>query len=141
MSKLYIACIADATASRLLPPRQRARLQAALRAALPELNRRYRRARSRRPVLPRGARRDGPRQAAAARVRVRRLPSALRRRARAPHELLLGAVLELDPPAAARRHAAAPRFARYRRRAAPRGPQRDLPPRPPHGLASRGGGG
>ena len=44
MSKLYIACIADATASRLLPPRQRARLQAALRAALPELNRRYRRA-------------------------------------------------------------------------------------------------
>src|SRR6266571_2972468 len=44
MSTLYVACIADATASRLLPPRARSRLQAAIRAALPELNRRYRHA-------------------------------------------------------------------------------------------------
>ena len=43
-SKVYVAAIADATASRLLPPARRARLQAELRAALPELNRRYRRA-------------------------------------------------------------------------------------------------
>ncbi len=42
MSKIYIACIADATGSRLLAPRLRTRLQADLRAALPELNRRYR---------------------------------------------------------------------------------------------------
>src|SRR5207247_1173943 len=43
-SKVYVAAIADATASRLLPPARRARLQAELRAALPDLNRRYRRA-------------------------------------------------------------------------------------------------
>src|SRR5690349_19642799 len=43
-SPIYVAAIADATASRLLPPARRARLQADLRAALPELNRRYRRA-------------------------------------------------------------------------------------------------
>src|SRR5438128_12564490 len=43
-SQVYVAAIADATASRLLPPARRARLQAELRAALPELNRRYRRA-------------------------------------------------------------------------------------------------
>src|SRR5260370_26377285 len=42
MSKTYIALIADATASRRLPPRGRARLQAEARAALGELNRRYR---------------------------------------------------------------------------------------------------
>jgi hypothetical protein len=41
---IYVAAIADATASRLLPPTRRARLQAELRTALPELNRRYRRA-------------------------------------------------------------------------------------------------
>jgi hypothetical protein len=44
MSKVYVALIADAAASRLLPPARRARLQADVRAALPELNRRYRRA-------------------------------------------------------------------------------------------------
>src|SRR3989442_1528571 len=43
-SQVYVAAIADATASRLLPPARRARLQAELRAALPDLNRRYRRA-------------------------------------------------------------------------------------------------
>src|SRR2546427_12364296 len=43
-SKVYVAAIADATASRLLPPARRARPQAELRAALPDLNRRYRRA-------------------------------------------------------------------------------------------------
>src|SRR5258708_36592108 len=42
VSKTYIALIADATASRRLPPRGRARLQAEARAALGELNRRYR---------------------------------------------------------------------------------------------------
>jgi SatD family protein len=44
MSTRYIALLADASASRLLPPARRARLQADLRAVLPELNRRYRRA-------------------------------------------------------------------------------------------------
>jgi hypothetical protein len=42
MSKPYIALIADAAASRLLPAARRARLQADARAALSELNRRYR---------------------------------------------------------------------------------------------------
>src|SRR5215470_17198567 len=41
-SRVYVALIADATASRLLPPAQRARLQAALRGSLAEFNRRYR---------------------------------------------------------------------------------------------------
>src|SRR5256885_4025024 len=41
MSKRYIALIADATASRLLPPARRARLQADARAAVQQLNRRY----------------------------------------------------------------------------------------------------
>src|SRR5213076_3252915 len=41
MSKRYIALIADATASRLLPPARRARLQADARAAALELNRGY----------------------------------------------------------------------------------------------------
>ena len=44
MSNVYIALIADATASRQLPPARRARLQADARAAVLELNRRYRRA-------------------------------------------------------------------------------------------------
>src|SRR3989304_4207698 len=44
MSKAYIALIADATASRELAPERRARLQRALRAALPDLNRRWRKA-------------------------------------------------------------------------------------------------
>src|SRR2546428_5467621 len=43
-SRAYAAALADAPAFRLLPPARRARLQAELRAALPELNRRYRRA-------------------------------------------------------------------------------------------------
>src|SRR5260370_29839116 len=42
MSKSYIALIAAATASGRLPPRGRPRLQADARAALGELNRRYR---------------------------------------------------------------------------------------------------
>src|SRR5256714_10559669 len=41
MSKRYVALIADATASRLLPPPRRARLQADARAAAQQLNRRY----------------------------------------------------------------------------------------------------
>src|SRR5260370_10377872 len=44
MSKTYIALIADAAASRALPPPQRARLQRELRAALADFNRRWRRA-------------------------------------------------------------------------------------------------
>src|SRR6266702_8460304 len=44
MAIQYVALIADAIASRLLPPARRARLQAGVRAALPGLNRRYRRA-------------------------------------------------------------------------------------------------
>src|SRR5256714_808771 len=44
MSKRYLALIADATASRLLPPARRARLQADARAAVQQLNRRYARA-------------------------------------------------------------------------------------------------
>lgn len=41
MSKLYVALIADAIASRALAPATRARLQADVRAAMKELNRRY----------------------------------------------------------------------------------------------------
>src|SRR2546423_1746499 len=41
MSKRYVALIADATASRLLPPARRARLQADARTAAQQLNRRY----------------------------------------------------------------------------------------------------
>jgi hypothetical protein len=43
MSKAYVALIADAVASRRLPPPARARLQARLRAALPAYARRWRR--------------------------------------------------------------------------------------------------
>ena len=42
MTKTYVALIADAVQSRVLPPARRARLQADLRASLGELNRRYR---------------------------------------------------------------------------------------------------
>src|SRR5256886_16536472 len=41
MSRRYAALIAAATASRLLPPARRARLQADARAAAQQLNRRY----------------------------------------------------------------------------------------------------
>src|SRR4029077_5344692 len=41
MSTRYVALIADATASRLLPPARRARLQQDARAAAQQLNRRY----------------------------------------------------------------------------------------------------
>ncbi len=41
MSTRYVALIADATASRLLPPARRARLQADARTAAQQLNRRY----------------------------------------------------------------------------------------------------
>src|SRR2546427_3277426 len=44
MSKTYIALIADAIASRELPPAARARLQADARTAVKDLNQRYRRA-------------------------------------------------------------------------------------------------
>jgi SatD family (SatD) len=44
MSKRYVALIADAVASRTLAPARRARLQADLRAALGDFNRRYRHA-------------------------------------------------------------------------------------------------
>ena len=43
MSKTYVALIADAIASRELPPAARARLQADARAAAKDLNQRYRR--------------------------------------------------------------------------------------------------
>src|SRR5213592_3438150 len=43
MSKTYIALIADAIASRELPPAARARLQADARTAVKHLNQRYRR--------------------------------------------------------------------------------------------------
>src|SRR5690242_12858231 len=43
MSKAYVAVIADAVRSRSLLPGRRARLQAALRTALGDLNRRYHR--------------------------------------------------------------------------------------------------
>src|SRR2546422_4236018 len=43
MSKSYVALIADAIASRELPPAARARLQADARAAAKDLNQRYRR--------------------------------------------------------------------------------------------------
>src|SRR5438309_11620823 len=43
MSKSYVALIADAVASRDLPPAGRARLQADARAAVKHLNQRYRR--------------------------------------------------------------------------------------------------
>jgi SatD family (SatD) len=42
--RTYVALIADATASRALPPPRRARLQADVRAAVKELNRRFARA-------------------------------------------------------------------------------------------------
>ena len=42
MTTLYIACIADAAGSRTLPGPERARLQRALSAALPDWNRRWR---------------------------------------------------------------------------------------------------
>lgn len=41
MSRLYVALIADAVASRALPPAARARLQADVRAAIKQLNQRY----------------------------------------------------------------------------------------------------
>src|ERR1051325_1089152 len=43
MSRVYVALIADAVHSRALPAARRARLQSALRAALKDLNTRYRR--------------------------------------------------------------------------------------------------
>src|SRR2546427_12133732 len=43
MSKTYVALIADAIASRELPPAARARLQADARTAANDLNQRYRR--------------------------------------------------------------------------------------------------
>src|SRR5438046_9272197 len=42
MSTTYLALIGDAVASRALPPPRRARLQRALRGAIPEFNRRWR---------------------------------------------------------------------------------------------------
>src|SRR5207244_7030194 len=42
MSTTYIALIGDAAASRTLPPPRRARLQHALRSAIPQFNRRWR---------------------------------------------------------------------------------------------------
>src|SRR6266700_49149 len=126
MSKSYVAFIADAIASRELSPATRARLQADARAAVKDLNQRYRRVlaarfavtlgdelqcllptpqpvwdlahdlRDGRPLLSRSPGRDGPRQASAPGVRVRRLRS----RARPARQLLLRAVLELDPPPA-----------------------------------------
>src|SRR2546430_1881258 len=87
-----------------------------------------------RPVLSRSPGRDGPRQATAPGVRVRRLRS----RARAARQLLLRALLELDPPPAPYRHPAAAGRPGGRGGPARRRSQRDLPPRPPHGLAPRG---
>src|SRR5439155_477479 len=103
MSKTYIALIADAIASRELPPAARARLQADARTAVKYLNQRYRR------VL-------------AARFAV-----------------TLGDELQcLLPAPAAHRYPAAGGRPGGRRGPARRRSQRDLPPRPAHGLAPRG---
>ncbi|HEX4574350.1 MAG TPA: SatD family protein [Gemmatimonadales bacterium] len=59
MTTRYVALIADATASRLLSARRRARLQADVRAGLPDLNRRYRRALAARFALTRGDELEG----------------------------------------------------------------------------------
>src|SRR2546422_1011329 len=101
MSKIYIALIADAIASRELPPAARARLQADARTAVKDLNQRYRR------VL-------------------------------AARWLLFRAVLDRAPGPAAPRPPAAGGRPGGRRGPAGRRSQRDLPPRPPHGLAPRG---
>src|SRR2546422_1054279 len=105
MSKSYIALIADAIASRELPAATRARLQADARAAVKDLNRRYR------GVL-------------AARFAV-----------------TLGDELQCllpTPQPGAPRHPAPAGRPGGRRSPARRRSQRDLPPRPPHGLAPRG---
>src|SRR6267378_386249 len=54
MSKNYVALIADAIASRDLPPTSPARLQADARAAVKALNQRYRRVLAARFAVPRG---------------------------------------------------------------------------------------
>src|SRR5256885_6802313 len=54
MSKSYVALIADAIASRHLPPASRARLQADVRAAVKHLNQRYRRVLAARFAVPLG---------------------------------------------------------------------------------------
>src|SRR2546422_1049352 len=56
----------------------------------------------------------------------------------AARNLLPGVVRELDPPPAAHRHPAPAGSPGGRRSPARRRSQRDLPPRPPHGLAPRG---
>src|SRR5437773_2173198 len=115
------------------PPPHR-RLGRGLRPGLDHHAPRAHRPRDGRPLLSRSPGRDGPRQAAAPGVRVRRL----RPRARAARQLLLRVVLELDPPPAAYRHPAAAGRPSGRRGPARRRSQRDFPPRPPHGLAPRG---
>src|SRR5438105_688007 len=94
MSKTYVALIADAIASRELPPAARARLQADARTAVKDLNQRYRR--------------------------------------------VLAARFAVTPGAEPHRHPAAGGRPGGRRGPAGRRSQRDLPPRPPHGLAPRG---
>src|SRR5207245_1397664 len=90
--------------------------------------------RDRRPLLSRSPGRDGSRQARASGVRVRRLHVG----ARAARQLLLRAVLELHPAPASHRHPAAGGRPGGRRGPAGRRSQRDLPPRPPQGLAPGG---
>src|SRR5207249_3401531 len=115
MAKSYIALIADAIASRDLAPTARARLQADARAAVKDLNHRYRR------VL-------------AARFAIT-LGDELQCLLATPQPLW---DLAHDPPAAPHRHPAAAGRPGGRGGPARRRSQRDLPPRPPHGLAPRG---
>src|SRR6266849_92088 len=124
-TRSYIAFIADATASRALAPRRDQH------AARPHS------ARDGRALLPRSPRRHGARQAAASGVRVRPLPA----RARAAGELLLRALLELDPAPAPRGDPPPARLARGRGGRTRGRPERRVAPRPPHGLASRRGRG
>src|SRR6266550_4709506 len=168
MSKTYIALIADAIASRELPPAARARLQADARTAVKDLNQRYRRVLAARFAVTLGDELQcllptpQPVWDVAHDLRAR-LPSVdwvvacgrglittplaptapeidgpCFHDARAARQLLLRAVLELDPAPAAHRHPAAAGRPGGRRGPAGRRSQRDLLPRPAHGLAPRG---
>src|SRR5207245_2832217 len=113
MSKTYVALIADAIASRELPPAGRARLQADARTAVKDLNQRYRR------VL-------------AARFAVT-LGDELQCLLPTPQP-----VWDVAHDLRARLPSVDWVVACGRRGPAQRRSQRDLPPRPPHGLAPRG---
>src|SRR5207253_1541654 len=112
MSKTYVALIADAIASRELPPAARARLQADARTAVKDLNQRYRRVLAARFAVTLG---DELQCLLPTPQPVWDVAHDLR--ARLP---------TVDWVVACGRGPAGRRS------------QRDLPPRPPHGLAPRG---